>query len=181
MCKKTANGQNIFVHASAALDSGDVHADVKADGFNISRLVRAPKRTEMTDSIFAMNFSLDATADYNIKSGALSYSSKGDVFVPSGAIPVKEFADDILVSYSFSGDDKKIEVPYFRTSGERYNLSFDAHMVPVLGVYYGGLEQIHGNSHGGEHAEGKDQREAPYGILLFGTLFFFSRHRSVGF
>lgn len=117
--------QNIFVHASAALDSGDIHADVKADGFNISRLVRAPKRTEMTDSIFAMNFSLDATADYNIKSGALSYSSKGDVFVPSGAIPVKEFADDILVSYSFSGDDKKIEVPYFRTSGERYNLSFE--------------------------------------------------------
>ena len=56
-----------------------------------------------------------------------------------------------------------------------------AHMIPVLGVYYGGLEQIHGNSHGGGHAEGKDQREAPYGILLFGTLFFFSRHRYVGF
>ncbi len=117
--------QNIFVHASASLDSGDLHADVKADGFNISRLVRAPKHTEMIDSLFAMNFSLDASADYNIKSGALSYSSKGDIFVPSGAIPAKEFADDILVSYSFSGDEKKIDVPYFRTSGERYNLSFE--------------------------------------------------------
>lgn len=117
--------QNVFVSASASLESGDIHAEVRADGFNISRLVRAPKRTEVMDSLFAMNFSLSANADYNLKSGELSYSSKGDVFVPSGAIPAKKFADDILVSYSFSGDEKKINVPYFRTTGERYNLSFE--------------------------------------------------------
>lgn len=117
--------QNVFVYASMSLESGDMHAEVRADGFNISRLVRAPKRTEMVDSLFAMNFSLDANADYNMKSGVLSYSSKGDVFVPAGAIPAKKFADDILVSYSVSGDEKKIEVPYFRTTGERYNLSFE--------------------------------------------------------
>ena len=117
--------QNVFVSASVSLESGDSHAEVRTDGFDISRLVRAPKRTEMVESLFAMNFSLEAVADYNIRSGDLSYSSKGDVFVPSKAIHAEKFADDIIVSYSFSGDSKKISVPYFRTTSERYNLSFE--------------------------------------------------------
>lgn len=122
--KMLPSARNIYAEASADFAGGDVKARVLADAFNISNLIQTSKKDTLTRNLYAMNFSLDADALYNFKSGEVSYSSKGDVFVPGSVIPKKEFQSDVTVSYSLSGDDKQISLPFFSTSGERYNLDF---------------------------------------------------------
>lgn len=123
--KMLPSARDIYAEASADFESGDVTASVFADGFNLGNMAQTSRRDKITQSLFAMNFSLNAAASWNYKSGVLSYSSSGDIFVPGHVIPAKKFQSDTLVSYSFSGDEKKINIPYFKTSGDRYNLSFD--------------------------------------------------------
>ena len=117
--------RNIYAEASADFESGDISSSVFADGFNLGNLAQTSRSDKVTKSLFALNFSVNAAAVYNYKSGAFGYRSNGDIFVPGSVIPAKKFQNDTLVSYSLSGDEKKIEIPYFKTSGDRYNLSFE--------------------------------------------------------
>lgn len=123
--KMLPSARNIYAEASADLESGEVAAKLFADGFNLGNLAQTSRSDKVTQSLFALNFSLTAAASWNYKSGAFDYSSAGDIFVPGAVIPAKKFQSDTLVSYSLSGDEKKIQIPYFKTAGDRYNLSFE--------------------------------------------------------
>ena len=123
--KMLPSARNIYAEASANLESGDIAASVFADGFNLSNLAQTSRSDKLAQSLFALNFSIKAEANYNYKSGVFGYSSSGDVFVPGSVIPAKNYQSDTIVSYSIAGDEKKIDIPYLRTSGERYNISFE--------------------------------------------------------
>ena len=123
--KMLPSARNIYAEASVDLESADCVAKLFADGFNMSNFVQTSNDDNLTKSLFALNFSLNASAKYNYKSGEFGYSSNGDIFVPANVIPSQKFQSDTIVSYSLYGNEKKITVPYFKTSGERYNLSFE--------------------------------------------------------
>ncbi|MBO7122735.1 MAG: translocation/assembly module TamB domain-containing protein [Treponema sp.] len=123
--KMLPSARNIYAEASVDFASADCGMNLFADGFNMANFVQTSKSDNLTKGLFAMNFSLNAAAKYNYRSGEFGYSSNGDIFVPASVIPAPKFQSDTIVSYSFSGDEKKINVPYFKTSGERYNLSFE--------------------------------------------------------
>lgn len=123
--KMLPSARNIYAELLADFESGEASARLFADGFNLANFAQTSRRDKLTKSVFSMNFSLSASANYNYKSGSFSYSSNGDVFVPGSVIPAKKYQSDTIVSYSISGDEKKIEIPYFKTSGDRYNLSFE--------------------------------------------------------
>ncbi len=117
--------RNVYAESSVDFESGDVVASVFADGFNLGNLAQTNRSDKITQSLFAMNFSLNAAASWNYKTGVLDYSSSGDIFVPGVVIPAERFQSDTLVSYSFSGNEKAVEIPYLKTSGDRYNISFE--------------------------------------------------------
>lgn len=123
--KMLPNAQDIYTEAVLSLETGDGFAKLFADNFSVAKMVQTSSRSQVANSVFAMNLSVSAEADFNINSKEFSYSSEGSVFVPASAFPSEEFASDVLVSYSVAGDDEKISVPDFRVSGERYNLSFN--------------------------------------------------------
>lgn len=122
--KMLPNSQDIYAELVASLESGDASAKFFADNFNVAKMVQTSSQSQITKSVFAMNFSISAETDFNINSKEFSYSSSGNIFIPARAFPREEFSSDILVSYSVSGDDEKISVPDFRVNGERYNLNF---------------------------------------------------------
>ncbi len=123
--KMLPSARNVYAEASADFNSGDILAKLYADGFDLNNFVQTTKNDALTKGLFSMNFSLSADAKYNYKNGVFGYSSSGDIFVPGSVIPAKNFQSDTIVSYSLSGDQNKITIPYFKTSGDRYNLSFD--------------------------------------------------------
>ena len=123
--KMLPSARNIYAEAFADLESGETSAKLFADGFNLGNLAQTSRRDAMTQSLFSMNFSLTAAARWNYNSGEFDYSSSGDIFVPGVVIPAKKFQSDTLVSYSLSGDENTIKIPYLKTSGDRYNLSFE--------------------------------------------------------
>jgi len=123
--KMLPSARNIYAEASVDFESADCAAKLFADGFNMSNFVQTSKSDNLTRGLFGMNFSLNASAKYNYRSGEFGYNSNGDIFVPADVIPAEKFQSDTIVSYSLSGDEKKIWVPYFKTSGDRYNLSFE--------------------------------------------------------
>ena len=123
--KMLPSARNIYAEVGVDFASADCEAKLFADGFNMSNFVQTSNSDNLTKGLFSMNFSLNASAKYNYRSGEFGYSSNGDIFVPAEVIPAQKFQSDTIVSYSLYGDEKKITVPYFKTSGERYNLSFD--------------------------------------------------------
>ncbi len=123
--KMLPSARNIYAEASVDFESADCAASVFADGFNMSNFVQTSNSDKLTQGLFGLNFSLNAAAKYNYRSGEFGYSSNGDIFVPASVIPSQKFQSDTIVSYSLSGDENKITIPYFKTSGERYNLSFE--------------------------------------------------------
>lgn len=117
--------RNVYMESSVDFDSGEINASVFADGFNLGNLAQTDRKDKITASLFSMNFSLNAVARYNFKDGLFDYSSSGDIFIPGVVIPAKKYQSDTLLSYSFTGDEKGVNIPYFKTAGERYNLSFE--------------------------------------------------------
>ena len=117
--------RNVYAETSVDFESGNIVASLFSDGFNLGNLAQSNRSDKITASLFSMNFSLNAAASWNYKTGVFDYSSTGDIFVPGSVIPVEKFQSDTLVSYSFSGNEKSIDVPYLKTSGERYNLNFE--------------------------------------------------------
>jgi len=123
--KMLPSARNIYAEASVDFNSADCEAKLFADGFNMSNFLQTSNSDKITKGLFEMNFSLNASAKYNYRSGDFGYASSGDIFVPGIVIPSSAFQSDTIVSYSLSGDEKKISIPYFKTSGERYNISFE--------------------------------------------------------
>ena len=123
--KMLPSARNIYAEAFADFETGEASARLFADGFYLGNLAQTSRRDNFTQSLFSLNFSLSANVSYNYKSGAFDYSSSGDIFVPGVVIPAKKFQSDTLLSFSLSGDEKKIQIPYLKTSGDRYNMSFE--------------------------------------------------------
>ncbi|MBQ7619896.1 MAG: hypothetical protein IJS51_07175 [Treponema sp.] len=117
--------RNVYAETSVDFESGNIVASLFSDSFNLGNLAQTSRDDKITESLFSMNFSLNAAASYNYKTGVFDYSSTGDIFVPGSVIPAEKFQSDTLVSYSFSGNEKAIDVSYLKTSGERYNLNFE--------------------------------------------------------
>ncbi len=122
--KMLPSARNLYMEAAADFTGGDVSGRVFADGFNLGDLIQTSRKDTFTRDLFAMNFSFKAEGACNYKTGALSYKSAGDIFVPGIVIPSKAYQSDFTVSYSLSGNEKSVDVPYFRTSGDRYNMDF---------------------------------------------------------
>ncbi|MEE3410876.1 MAG: translocation/assembly module TamB domain-containing protein [Treponema sp.] len=123
--KMLPSARNIYAEASVDFESADCVANLFADGFNMNNFVQTSNSDTLTQGLFGMNFSLKASAKYNYRSDDFGYNSSGDIFVPADVIPAEKFQSDTIISYSLYGNEKRITIPYFKTSGERYNLSFD--------------------------------------------------------
>ena len=78
--KMLPSARNIYAEASVDFASADCAVNLFADGFNMSNFVQTSKSDNLTKGLFAMNFSLNAAAKYNYRSGEFGYSSKGDIF-----------------------------------------------------------------------------------------------------
>ncbi|MCR5044999.1 MAG: hypothetical protein K6A42_00290, partial [Treponema sp.] len=79
--------RNVYFESAVDFASGDVNASLFADGFNLGNLAQTERGDKITQSLFALNFSLNAVARYNFKSGLFDYTSSGDIYVPGVVIP----------------------------------------------------------------------------------------------
>lgn len=116
--------QNIYGEITADLDSRTVKARVETGDFTLSKLVTMRKKSSAIEKFYAMNFSVSGRADWNWETGQKHYESNGDVFVPASVFPEREYSDNLVVSYSVTGDDRFVQLPYFSVGGEKYNASF---------------------------------------------------------
>ncbi len=119
---------NIYMEFSTSVDSGEIRALFDAREFSFSRLVKTARRNKLEKTLFDLTLSINASCVYDYRKNGLSYSSHGNVFVPASVIPSGNYACDMNVLYSISGDRKNLDVKNLTVSSSKYNAGFNGNV-----------------------------------------------------
>lgn len=97
--------------------TGDVHASLKTDNLRYGDIFHG-KNKKTSEKADDFTVSIQADVDYGLNTKELSYSSFGNVYIPSSVIP-----EGVDFDYDFYGDLDKIEVSKLDLSGPNLNAS----------------------------------------------------------
>lgn len=108
----------VSVGADINLGSGDISAQVKADGLNPVLLMSAASRPKELRRLKDFLVTTDSTVNFNYLDSTASYKSDTTLILPPQIIP-----DGAELSFALHGDEERVDLTRFRLSGRRYSAS----------------------------------------------------------
>lgn len=122
--KSIQNTYPLFFAASYNLETADAEAKIKAEALTVSSLISSKKQKMQLKKFAASRITLNAAAEYNLKSKTLSYRSKGRVALSDAAVK-----GGLTVAYDLTGGKSDIKLTEITLSGAKIDARIGADYV----------------------------------------------------
>ena len=107
------NVMPVMLSASYNLSDNQLNAELDTDNLNIYSVISNAAKDKNLEALKNLNITAKAGMGFNINTNLITYYSSGNVHIPQAFFPGE--AD---ISYSVSGDDKKITVKKLSAKGQ---------------------------------------------------------------